>query len=302
MSDLRDVAPEIAVGIQRVRGTLRSLNGVVVAFSGGVDSSVLAWLAHDTLGTRALACMAVSPIVPRSEIDEARGVARQIGIRLEVLDGQELDHEAFVRNASNRCYVCKGLLFGHLRPVARREGIEAIAYGEIADDADDYRPGVLAAREAGIIAPLAAAGLTKADIRAVARTIGLPNAEKPAAPCLASRIPYGRRVTTEELAQVERAEEALHRLGFGDLRVRHLGAGARVELLLDELPRALHQPLRSQIEREMRAAGFDATHLDQKGFRSGNLNNVLSWSASSNDQRWPSIAELPLAASGDQAG
>ena len=273
------------------RAILGAMDGVVVAYSGGVDSSVLAFLAHEVLGDRALACTAVSAILPRAEREGAIELAERIGIRHRLLGTHELKDEQFVRNTPDRCYVCKGLLFAQLRAVAEAEGLQAIVYGANTDDERDYRPGARSALEAGVRAPLAEAGLGKDEVRAVARAAGLPNADKPAAPCLASRIPYGIAVTPEALRSIERAELALRRLGFGSLRVRHHQDVARVELPLEDLDRAAREPLRSRIVAELRASGYRYVALDLAGFRSGSLNAAIDGSVRTGADPG---AELPI--------
>lgn len=270
------LSPELAEKLVRVRASIGAFNGALVAYSGGVDSTVLARIAFDVLGDRALACTAVSAVVPAAERELATRIARQIGIRHRLLGTHELKDEAFVQNTPNRCYVCKGALFVQLHAEAEREGLEAILYGANTDDAGDYRPGARAALEAGVHAPLAEARLSKAEVRELARFFGLPNADKPAAPCLATRIPYGRRVTVEALGQIERGELALRRLGFSDVRVRHHGNVARVELPVGELTLAAEDHMREVIVRELRAAGFQYVALDLLGFRSGSMNEALT--------------------------
>ena len=269
-------AEPLAGRLAAVRGILAGLDGAVVAFSGGVDSTVLAYLAQKALGARALACTAVSPSLPGTELAAARELAARIGIRHRVIETRELELEAYARNDPDRCYVCKGVLFVQLRAVARAEGLGAILYGANIDDAADYRPGGRAAVKAGARAPLAEAGLSKADVRTLARTFGLPNAEKPAAPCLATRIPYGQRVTLEKLRQLEAAEAVVRRFGFRDLRVRHHLDVARLEVPLEQLGLALQPDVREALVRELRALGFRYVTLDLEGFRSGSLNAGLA--------------------------
>jgi len=238
---------------------LASVQRLAVAFSGGVDSSVLLHAARAVLGDGALGVIADSPSLPRRELEQAREVARWIGARLVVVPTDEGDDPDYVANLGDRCYFCKRTLFGALERVSAAEGIEHLAFGEIADDRFDDRPGVRAAREAGALAPLLTAGFTKRDVRRYAREAGLPVADKPSGACLASRIPVGTPVTPERLARVELAEERLRALGLRQLRVRHHGVRARLEVGADERERA--EELRSEIGSVLSEAGFETFEL-----------------------------------------
>lgn len=244
---------------QALRARLAAFESLGVAFSGGVDSSVLAHAAHEVLGLRATALIADSQSLARRELDSARATARAIGIELVELQTRELEQEGYLANDGARCYHCKSALFSAMAEWALERGVRDLAFGEIVDDLLDDRPGRRAAREARVHAPLSECGFTKADVRRWAREHGLPVAEKPAAPCLASRLPRGTRVTPQRLARVEQAEAALAALGLRVLRVRDLGPLARVEVGLDELARA--ESLRSEVERELHAAGFATWEL-----------------------------------------
>jgi len=238
---------------------LAALPSVAVAYSGGVDSTVLLHAAVRALGDRAVAVIADSPSLPRRELAEAREQALQLGARLEIVrtvEGEDPDYQA---NLGQRCYFCKAALFDAMERVAEREQIPFLAFGEIVDDALDDRPGARAARERGVLAPLAEAGMSKADVRRYATEAGLDVAEKPASACLASRIPVGTKVTPERLATVEAAEEKLRGLGLRVLRVRHHGELARVEVGANELARAME--LRSELEERLRSAGFRELEL-----------------------------------------
>ncbi len=237
-----------------LRAELQRLDSVAVAFSGGVDSSVLLHAAHTLLGARAVAVIADSASLPRRELAAARTVAERIGARLVVLETDELDDPLYRANAGDRCYFCKSSLFRALQPWARAHGFGTIVFGEIADDALDVRPGGRAARERGVLAPLAAAGFTKADVRRYAREHGLPVAEKPASACLASRLPVGTTVTRERLARIEAAEDALKDLGLRQVRVRDHGELARVEVGRDELADARSRT--AAIEAALAPLGF----------------------------------------------
>ena len=245
--------------LSRLRARLGALDGVAVAFSGGVDSSVLLHAARAALGERAIGVIADSPSLPRSELAAARSLAASIGAELVVVATTELEDERYRANAGDRCYWCKSALFDAIDAWRRARPGLAVAFGEIADDALDDRPGARSARERGVLAPLAEAGLTKQDVRRYAREAGLAVAEKPASACLASRLPVGTRVTAERLARVERAEEALRALGLRQLRVRDHGPRARVEVGGDELARArsLEHALRSALA----ALGFAEVEL-----------------------------------------
>lgn len=230
MTVLASTEGEYAARLAALDAALASVPSLAVAYSGGVDSSVLLHAAHARLGARAVGVLADSASLPRRELREARAVAQRIGARLVELDTAELDDPRYRANAGDRCYFCKSALFDALEPWARANGYAAVAFGEIADDALDVRPGGRAARERGVRAPLAEAGFTKEDVRRYAREHGLPVADKPASACLASRLPVGTVVTRERLARIEAAEDALKDLGFRVVRVRDHGDLARVEV------------------------------------------------------------------------
>ena len=255
---------------------LQGFENAIVAYSGGVDSTVLAWAASQVLGDRAIACIAISPSLAASELAAAQETAEAIGIALRLVRTDEVEREDYARNLPSRCYVCKGTLFARLADVARTEGYRQVLYGANADHGSDYRPGARAAVEAGVRAPLAEAGLAKDDVRAIARVYGLPNWDKPASPCLASRIPYGQRVTVDKLRQVEEGEQILHRLGFREARVRHHGDIARIEVSRDELSRVVAPEMADEISQGLRRLRFTHVAVDLLGFRSGSLNEGLA--------------------------
>lgn len=260
---------------------VRSLESVVVAFSGGVDSSLVAAVAARSLGASALAVTAVSPALATGELDGARAVAEAIGIRHETITTRESDREGYRRNDRDRCYHCKSELYDRLATIAERRGYRAVLSGANADDVGDWRPGLAAAAEHRVRHPLLEAGLGKLQVRELARTLGVPSAEKPAAPCLASRIPYGTRVDPLVLAQIDRAELALKQLGYHVLRVRHYGRLARVELGKDELARARVE--RREIMAAVRSAGYARVEVQETPFRSGALNAQFTGRLSSNN-------------------
>jgi uncharacterized protein len=269
--------PDRGAKLSRLRSELAAVGRLVVACSGGVDSCLLAVVAHQVLGPSALAVTAVSPAVPAEEVAQVEALAAQFGFRWRAVRTAELERPGYVANAGDRCYHCRSELFDVLRPVAEAEGAGggpvAIAVGTIVDDLADHRPGQRAAAERAVRTPLADAGFTKADVRAAARELGLPVWDKPAAACLASRIPYGTPVTLGTLDRVGRAEAALRALGFADLRVRHYGDVARLEVPLPDLARVLER--RSEVVAALTGAGYTYATLDLEGLRSGNLNAAL---------------------------
>lgn len=258
--------------IEELEARIRSLRSCVVAFSGGVDSSLVAALAVRALGEQALAVTAVSPALATGELEGAGEVARAIGIRHETVTTAELDRQGYRRNDRDRCYHCKTELYEQLSALATRRGFAALLSGANADDLGDWRPGLRAAEEHGVRHPLLEAGVGKDEVRRLARELRVPSAEKPASPCLASRIPYGTPVDPAVLAQIDRAELALKALGYRILRVRHLGDVGRVELAADELPRALAAEGRRAIVAAVRSAGYAEAEIANEPFRSGSLN------------------------------
>jgi len=270
---------ELREKLEELRRSLGKLDSLMVAYSGGTDSAFLAYAAHQVLGERMLAVIADSPSLPRAELSAALEFAAQHGIPVHILQTSELDDPNYARNDSNRCFHCKDELFTQMEAARVELGFAHIAYGRNLDDDGDLRPGQKAAAKHQALAPLAEAGLTKLDIRTLAREAGLKVADKPASACLSSRIEYGRTVTAENLSQVERAEEAMHALGFLHVRVRHHGELARVEIARDDLPRALSMSMLDRITEAMRPLGFVYVTLDTQGYRPGSMNDVLPVSA-----------------------
>ncbi|MGO8757806.1 MAG: ATP-dependent sacrificial sulfur transferase LarE [Terracidiphilus sp.] len=268
-------APDAAAKLRALEARLAGLGSLMVAYSGGVDSAFLAATAHRVLGERMLAVLADSPSLARRDLEQAVAFAQSKGMPLQVVTTDELDKPEYARNDANRCFHCKDELFLVLEKLAGRLGFAHIAYGMNADDTRDYRPGQRAAEQHEVLAPLAEAGLTKLEVRALAKAAGYPLWDRPAAPCLSSRVEYGRAVTREVLEQVERGEVSLRQLGFRELRVRHHGELARVEIARDELPRALTMEMLDAITAALKQAGFKYVTLDCSGFRSGSLNAVL---------------------------
>ncbi len=258
--------------IDELEASIRPLESCVVAFSGGVDSSLVAVLASRALGERALAVTAVSPALATGELDGARGVAEVIGIRHETITTAELEREGYRANGRDRCYHCKTELYDGLAALAAGRGYEVLLSGANADDRGDWRPGLRAAAEHGVRHPLLEADVGKATVRALAARLGVPSADKPASPCLASRLPYGTRVDPPTLARIDRAERAVRALGFPILRVRHHGDLGKVELPAGDLERALEPALRKEIAAAVREAGYPRVAIDLEPLLSGALN------------------------------
>jgi uncharacterized protein len=256
-----------------LRAWITAHDRVLVAYSGGVDSSVLLAVAHEQLGARALGVIGVSDSYATRELELALAQAGRIGARIETVRTGELADPAFAANATDRCYHCKTELYEQLASVAKREGGSVVVDGTILDDLADHRPGRRAAAEHEVYSPLAELGFSKSDVRAVAALLGLESAGKPASPCLASRIPYGTAITRDNLSQVERAETVLRSLGFAELRVRHHGETARIEVPLGDLARLVGPELREEVVTAFKSLGFRWIAIDLEGLRSGNMNN-----------------------------
>jgi uncharacterized protein len=255
---------------------LRSLGRVLVAYSGGADSAFLAWAAHRALGNEMMAVIADSSSLARYQLNDAVEFAREQNIPLEIIRTQELDRPEYVRNDSSRCFHCKDELFSVMSEFATANHFQAIAYGINVDDKGDFRPGQAAAVQHNVAAPLLNAGLSKEEIRSLAREAGLRIWDKPASACLSSRIEYGREVTPEALAMVEQGEDALRQLGFRQFRVRHHGDIARIEIARDEMTHAMTTEMAAEFSRIFKKLGFKFVTLDLEGFRSGSMNALLT--------------------------
>jgi uncharacterized protein len=261
--------------LERLRAAVRAMDSAAVAFSGGADSALVARVAKDELGDRAIAVTVDSPLLPRSELSRARRVARSIGIHHEVVHVDPLSGSDFADNPVDRCYLCKTESMRAVKDLADRKGISDILDGSNADDHGDYRPGSKALDELGIRSPLSEAGMTKRDIRACSRGLRLPTHAKSPSPCLASRIPYGERITRARLLRIEKAEDYLKRKGFDQVRVRDSRDTARIEVSGEQIHRLSQPKLRKEVVRRMKALGYSYVCLDLQGYRTGSLNEVL---------------------------
>jgi uncharacterized protein len=269
--------PELSLSAKQrlLEDHLRALERLLIAYSGGIDSAYLAYVAKRVLGDKMLAVLADSPSLARAQMRDAQAFAEEHAIPLQVIETAEMDRAEYRRNDSMRCFHCKDELFTVMEAFASENGYTDVAYGVNVDDQGDFRPGQKAARQHGVAAPLLEAGMTKADIRELARQAGLRVWDKPASACLSSRIEYGRPVTAEALLQVERGEDALRARGFRQFRVRHHGDIARIEIAREELPKAMTTEMAREFTRIFKALGFTYVTLDLEGFRSGSMNALL---------------------------
>jgi uncharacterized protein len=269
--------------IETLKHILTTLGSVAVAYSGGIDSTLLLKISHDCLGERAVALTAISPSLPAHELEQAQAIARQIGARHILIHSQEVEDPRYLENTPSRCYFCKSEVYTRLAQRAGELGLNALVDGTNADDAGDHRPGLQAARQNGVRSPLQEAGFGKEDIRQLGRQLGLPNWDKPAAACLSSRIPYGTHIDLAMLSQVEQAERILRNLGLGQLRVRHHDQIARIEVQVEDFDRLLAH--RQAIIAAFQQIGYQYVTLDLAGFRSGSMNEILHKPRSSYGRR-----------------
>jgi uncharacterized protein len=269
------IEKELHAKQEQLFAQLRSLESVMVAFSGGADSAYLAWAADRTLGERALAITALSPSFSVYDRAQASQFVAATGVRHEFIETSEFENPSYVANNANRCYFCKKELFDKLEALRTARGFAAISYGANIDDLSDFRPGHRAASQSNVFAPLIDAGLNKHEIRELSRRAGLSTWDRPSSPCLSSRIPYGTHVTIENLSRIEKAEAVLREFGFRQFRVRDHGNTAQIEIAADELPRALQPELAQSLAESVRKTGFTIVNVDPRGYRQGSLNVAL---------------------------
>ena len=274
--ELRVMSSELKTKTEKLKGIFQSMGKVLVAFSGGVDSTLLLRVAQDTLGSKnVLAVTALSPLYPQRELAAVKKLVETLGVKHRLIELNELEIPGFSKNPPNRCYYCKSKLFEELLHIAKEEGIHFVAEGSTLDDDQDHRPGRTAIQELGIRSPLKEARFTKMEIRELSRTLGLPTWDKPSFACLASRFPYGEEITGEGLRMVDEAEDFLFGLGFKQVRVRHYGNLARIEILKEEMARLMDGSLREKVVSHLKEIGYRYITLDLQGFRSGSMNEVL---------------------------